>query len=252
MGEKLLDGLVAIICGGSGSVGAGIAEVFAKYGAFVVVQYKSRKENATKIVSKIRSNNGKAIELMCDALDEESVQLFYEEVERICDRIDILVNSIHEQSPMKNVSQMEWVDWIPHINAVRTNFNLCKYVLPYIRKSNNGRIIYISGGLSKRFYPGNSAYSAVKGGINNFCKTLALEEAEYGVTVNIVAPGRVEPDGNPDEIWKKTDEVWDYKTPLKRKVTAIDVGEAAAYYAFPSSACITGQTIFVASGEIIP
>ena len=255
MAEGMLDGLVAIVCGGSGHVGAGISRVLVKYGATVVVQYKSGKERASKVVSDIRSRNGKACGLMCDALDEESVQSFYSKIEREYGGIDILVNAVHQQAPMKSVSDMEWADWEPHINAMRTNFYLCKHVLPYIRKSENGRIIYISGGLSKRFFAGNTAYSAAKGGINNFCKTLALEEAVYGTTVNIVAPGRVEPekDSNvPDEIWEEIDSAWDYKTPLSRKVTAADVGETAAYFALPASACITGQTVFIASGEIMP
>jgi 3-oxoacyl-[acyl-carrier protein] reductase len=166
-----------------------------------------------------------------------------------------LVNAVHEQAPMKNVSEMDWEDWTPHINAIKANFNLCKQALPYLRKSENGRIIYISGGLSKRFYAGASAYSAAKVGINNFCKTLALEEAQYGTTVNIVAPGRVETDpfeDEHDEIWEEIDSSWDYKTPLNRNVTGFDVGETVAYFADPASACITGQTVFVASGEIIP
>ena len=255
MTKGMLDGLVAVVCGGSGHVGAGISQVLAKYGATVVVQYKSGKQRALKTVSDIQNCGGKASGFMCDALDEESVQSFFSNIEKECGGIDILVNAVHQQAPMKNVSDMEWTDWTPHINAMRTNFYLCKHVLPYIRKSENGRIIYISGGLSKRFFVGNTAYSAVKGGINNFCKTLALEEAGYGTTVNIVAPGRVEPekDGNePDEIWEEIDSAWEYKTPISRKVTAVDVGEVAAYFAFPASACITGQTIFAAGGEIIP
>lgn len=122
-----------------------------------------------------------------------------------------------------------------------------------MRKQGYGRIVFISGGLSRRFFRGCSAYTAIKSGINGFCKTLALEEGEHGITVNIVAPGKVV--ATHETHGEARDEIGDisaHSIPLMRFATPHDVAGAVLYFVSSGASGITGQTLFVAGGEIMP
>ena len=246
-----LKGLTAVVFGGSSHVGAGIVRELAKSGASVVIQYRSNSQRAEAYAEEIRAFGGTAMTMKCDGTDEASVKELFSAVKENFGGIDILVNAAHPQTGMVNVSEMVWEDFAPHISAWKLAFLTSKSVLPYLAESACGRIIYISGGLSKRHMAGTAAYSAAKGGLNNFYKTLALEAASDDITVNIIAPGRVSSEEE-SEGWKETDEKWgEYTTPLPHNVTPTDVGNAVVFYAQPSSRCVTGQTLYIASGEIL-
>jgi 3-oxoacyl-[acyl-carrier protein] reductase len=162
---------------------------------------------------------------------------------------------VHGSADPKNVADMQWEDWAVHLAALKCHFLLCRMVLPYLREQHYKRIVFISRGLSRRYFRGCSAYTTVKAGLNGFCKTLALEEGMHGITVNIVAPGRVIPTEKkspPDQSWEEMDRHWISNAPLWRDATAEDVAAAVLYFVSPQAGCITGQTLFVAGGEIMP
>jgi 3-oxoacyl-[acyl-carrier protein] reductase len=171
--------------------------------------------------------------------------------------LHVLVNTVHGQFTPKPIAEMSWTDWSVHLDALKAQFLVCQAVLPSMREQRYGRIIYISAGLSKRLFRGCSAYSTVKAGLNAFCKTLAIEEGRYGITVNIVAPGKVVPDDgreptdNPED-WEALNRQSMSKAPLGREATANDVADAVVYFASRQAGGITGQTLFVAGGEIMP
>jgi 3-oxoacyl-[acyl-carrier protein] reductase len=103
--------------------------------------------------------------------------------------------------------------------------------------------------------PGFSAYSAVKAGLNAFSKTLALEEGASGITVNIVAPGKVASatDQSPaSAAWAEAEAHQLAASPLGRHATAEDVADAVLFFASAAAVGLTGQTLFVAGGEIMP
>lgn len=126
-----------------------------------------------------------------------------------------------------------------------------------MRRQQYGRIVYVSAGLSKRLFAGCSAYSTIKAGLNAFSKTLAVEEGKHGITVNIVAPGKVVPlDGraatdNPED-WEDMNRQCLDNSPLGCPATSADVAQAVLFFASPQASGITGQTLFVAGGEIMP
>ena len=250
---KRLDNKVAIVFGSTGNVGPTIATRLAEEGARVVVHYNSNKEKADKIVSEIQDNGGKAIALQADANNEEAISSLLKNTVTAFGSIDIAVNVIHKDkgwSPVP-VNEMTWDDdWSTHIEAMKTNFIISKNILPYMRKQCFGRIVYISGGLAYRFYKGCSAFSASKAGMNAFCKTLALEEGENNITVNIVAPGKVEP--KIPLTCERFDEDNSRKCPLGKFACPEDVANAVLFFASDESSCITGQTMYVSGGEIMP
>ncbi len=108
-------------------------------------------------------------------------------------RVDGVVNLIHRDKEFEpcRAADMSWKNWEPHVEAMQAHFHVCKAVIPYMRKQQYGRIVYLSGGLSCRFFEGCAPFSAVKAGMNAFSKTVALEEGKYNITVNTVAPERL-------------------------------------------------------------
>ena len=250
----LIENQVAVVFGSTGNVGSVIAEVLSKQGAKVVVHYNHSEKLARNIVTKIESAGGVAVAIQADVTDKETVELLMKKVVNSFGAINIVVNTVHRDADNKLVYEMKWADWDVHLEALKGHFYICNSVLPYMRKQNYGRIVYISGGLSNRFFRGCSAYTTIKAGLNGFCKTLALEEGEHNITVNIVAPGKViSKSGKSDDIntLKEMEREQISRSALKRFATADDVANAVLYFVSPGSSCITGQTIFVTGGEII-
>ena len=145
---------------------------------------------------------------------------------------------------------MEWEDWQCHLEAMKVHFNICKALCPVMKRQQYGRIIYISGGLAYRFYKGCAAYSAAKAGLNAFSKTLAAEVGKDHITVNIVAPGKVVQTDTAGTDRFQEDQV--SKCPLGRFTTPADIAGAIEYFASPAAENVTGQTIYVSGGEIMP
>ena len=253
-----LKGQIALVCGATGRVGSTIALTLARSGVGVGLQYCNSKDKADHLAAKIEAAGGTAVTINADLVKENSVTKMVQEIKTKFGNIHILVNAVHGQFDPKPVAEMVWRDWDVHIDGLKGHFLLCKAVLPVMREQHYGRIVYISAGLSRRYFKGCSAYTAVKAGLNGFCKTLALEEGENGITVNIVAPGKVVPldddrqsVDNP-EAWEEMNRQSSAKTPLGREATSVDVAEAVLYFVSPQAGGITGQSLFVAGGEIMP
>lgn len=247
----------ALVCGGSGRVGSTIASTLGSWGANVAVQYHSQAGAAAQVVADISAAGAKSAAFKADLSNEAAVQDLVKSVEGHFGSLHILVNAMHGQFDPKDVADMGWQDWDVHLAALKAHFLICKAVLPVMRRQRHGRIIYISAGLSRRLFRGCSAYSAVKAGLNAFSKTLALEEGQYGITVNIVAPGKVVPSsGGPStdnpQAWEELNRQAESNAPLRRHATAEDVAAAVLGFASPQASGITGQTVFVAGGEIMP
>ena len=247
----------ALICGGTGRVGSVIAKELSAAGANVIVQYRQNKSIADQLVSEIITSGGHAAALQADVSRESGVIKLIQSARETFNSIHILVNAVHGQFTPKEIGEMTWEDWQVHLDALRAHFFLCKHITPVMRGQNYGRIIYISGGLSKRFFRGCSAYTTIKAGLNGFCKTLAIEEGPYGITVNIVAPGKVisldeRPSTDNPQAWEQLNRQSLNKSPLGRDANAQDVASAVLYFSSREASCITGQTLFVTGGEIMP
>lgn len=252
----LLDNQTAIVFGGSGLIGSAICKRLAQHGACTVVHFHHNRKTAQHIVVQIEDSGGRACAIHADATDSRSVGSLIDEAFSQYGSIHIVVDTIHNTSEHKPIRDMEWSDWRVHIDALKGHFTICKSVLPIMRKQEYGRIVYLSGGLSYRYFKGCAPYSTIKAGLNSFCKTLALEEGECNITVNIVAPGKVVelPDGilhqqaAHDELGNRSAA----ENPLKRFAAPDDVAGAVLYFVSPHASGITGQTLFVAGGEIMP
>lgn len=249
---------VIIVFGATGRVGEGVCTYLAEQGAVILAHYCSNQAKAEKIVQTIVNAGGRAQAIQADVTDPAAVHACLARVVERWGRIDGVVNQIHRDKEFKptSVAEMEWTNWESHIEAMKAHFLICKEVIPYMRRQHYGRIVYVSGGLSFRFFEGCSPFSAAKAGMNAFCKTLALEEGKNGITVNVIAPGKIAQfDGgaeNPPTLWQDLERRQLENNPIGRFCTPKDVASAAMVFLLKESGYLTGQTLFLAGGEIMP
>ena len=242
---------ITIVFGATGNVGAGVCRELAKAGHTVIVHYFHNQAKAQRLVEEIEALGGTARAIQADVREEEQVQALVEQVADEYGAVHTAVNFIHRDDYQpKEVADMEWEDWQCHLEAMRVHFNVCKALLPVMKRQQYGRIVYISGGLAYRFFKGCAAYSAAKAGMNAFSKTLASEVGKDHITVNIVAPGKVVCGEERGEARFQEDHV--SNCPLGRFTSPSDIAGAILFFASPAAENVTGQTIYVSGGEIMP
>jgi 3-oxoacyl-[acyl-carrier protein] reductase len=245
--------LTTIVYGASGPVGAGIALALGREGSNVVVHYNKNEAAAADIVARIEAGGSRALALSADITDEAALNGLLKRTLDQFGAVDCVVNSAHGAFEPKAVADLEWDDWRVHLDAQKGHFLICKTVLPIMRRQGSGRLVFVSGGLSHRLYAGFSAFSTVKAGLNAFSKTLALEEGRHGITINIVAPGKVSDSGAAptSDPWLGIEKHQLAAAPLGRYATGADVAEAVLFFLSPTAAGMTGQVLFVAGGEVM-
>ena len=244
---------VAVVFGATGQIGSRICTLLAQNHIAVVVHCFSNTRKAEAITSAIRESGGTAMAAQADIRDLDCVQELLANVYKAYGRIDIAINLIHKDSDFKPIpiADMEWQDWSGHLDALKAHFNICKAVLPYMKAQHYGRILYLSGGLAYRFYKGSAAFSTVKAGLNAFCKTLALEVGADNITVNIISPGRVVEKNEVQASGEFADDCVS-KCPMGRFASPDDIAHAVLFFISPGAEIITGQTLYITGGEIMP
>ena len=188
---KKLEGKISVVTGGSRGIGAAIAKGLGREGATVIINYNHSNEEAQAVVKEIAAMGTSAIALQADISDAEETRLFIEKVLAQFGRIDILVNNagITRDKTFKKMSYEEWHKVIDtNLSSV---FNTCKIALPSMLEQKYGRIINISSVIGQAGGFGQTNYAAAKAGLIGFSKSLALETARGGVTVNCICPGYI-------------------------------------------------------------
>ncbi len=242
---------VTVIFGGTGSVGASVCRTLADMGHTVAIHYHSNAAKARKLVDEITRAGGTAMAVQADLRDLSQARALVSQVTDRFGAVHAAVNFVHRDDYVPTeVADMEWSDWTCHLDAVQAYFHICKAVLPVMRKQRHGRIVYISGGLSYRFFKGCAAYSTVKAGLNAFSKSLAGEVGKDNITVNIVAPGKVV--STELDRGERFQEDHVSNCPLGRFTTPRDIAGAIHFFTSPGGELVTGQTLYVSGGEIMP
>jgi 3-oxoacyl-[acyl-carrier protein] reductase len=186
-----LDGRTALVTGSSRGIGRAIALRLAGEGANVIVNFRSREQEAQEVVSKIRAMNGNALACRADVSVFAEVEAMVQDASRTVGPIDILVNNATTHRGRK-VEKLPLEDWDLVIKSCLYGaFHCTRCVVPSMKDRKWGRIINISSSVGERGYPGDSAYGAAKAGILGFTKSLARELARDGINVTAVIPGFV-------------------------------------------------------------
>ena len=245
----MLKNQVAIITGSSQGIGAGLATYFAKQGAAVVVNYPfdSEEEKAKHVVAEITNNGGKAIAIKANVADEAEVKNMMEETVKEFGKLDILVNNagITRDSSFKKMT-VENFKMVLDTNLVGT-FITCKAAAEIMAEQGYGRIVNMSSiaGLQGNF--GQANYAASKAGVIGLTKSVAIEYAKKGVTVNAIAPGFVRTPMT-DQIPAEVRDNMIHSIPVKRMGEPEDIAATAAFLASKEAGYITGQVLSVNGG----
>lgn len=240
-----LTGKVAIVTGGSRGIGAEIAKNLAENGAEVVINYNSSKDAAEQLINEIQEFGGNGIALQADVSKHEEAQEFIEKAKSHYGKIDILVNNagITRDRTFKKMSKEDW-DQVINVN-LNSVYNTTSAVIDIMNEQKYGRIINISSFIGQEGGFGQTNYSASKAGIIGFTKSLALETAKNGITVNAVCPGYIATEmvkAIPEKVLQQLLA----KIPMQRLGEPAEIADAVLFLA--KNDYITGQTLNINGG----
>jgi 3-oxoacyl-[acyl-carrier protein] reductase len=247
---KPLAGRTVIVTGASKGIGRGIAKRFGAVGCSVLAVARTASD-ATNVAKEIVADGGKASAFAADVSNAASMRAMAAEALRRYGRIDILcANAGIFPAAKLDAMTVEDFDNVMATN-LRGTFLAVSVCLSELKKA-RGRIVVtssITGPITG--YPGWSHYGASKAGQLGFIRTAAIELAPFGVTINAVMPGNIATEGlsgmGPEYIAKMETSI-----PMKRLGTIDDIANAALYFASDEAAYVTGQTLVIDGGQILP
>lgn len=248
----MLKGKVALITGANQGLGLEIAKHFIQNGANVMICARSqdRLNDAIHALAQHAVTGVRVSGEVADVSDPEQVKKLTDNTLKQMDRIDILVACAGVYGPKGPVEETRWEEWSEAIDInLKGSVLPAVAVLPYMKKRQQGKIIFISGGGATKPLPGLSAYAASKAGVVRFAETLAEETKQFGIDVNAVAPGALNTrlldevlDAGPEKVGDNF-----YRQSLRQKEqggTPLSVGaELCVFLASSQSNGITGRLI---------
>lgn len=242
-----LEGKVALVTGASRGIGRAVALELARAGAEVAVNYAASEGPAQEVVREIEALGRRALAVKFDVADHEAVARGVKEVEEAFGRIDILVNNagITRDGVCMRLKEEDW-ERVLSVN-LKGAFLVTRAALPGMLKRRWGRIVNISSVVAFSGNPGQTNYAASKAGLVGFSRSLALEVASRGITVNVVAPGFIETDMTA-ALPEKAREALLSRVPLGRPGTPEEVAYAVVFLASEKAAYITGTVLHVNGG----
>jgi len=240
-----------IVTGGSKGIGKGIARVFARQGAKVMIAARG-EEAAKTTVAEFKAAGWTADYRLVDVTDMAAIEGLVADTEKAFGGLDILCANagIFPQSKILDMSPDEW-DLVINTN-LKSTFLSVKAAMPAMQKRGGGRIVLtssITGPVTG--FPGWTHYGASKSGQLGFLRTAAIELAKYKITINAVLPGNIKTEGL-DGLGEDYLATMAASIPLKRLGDVEDIGNAALYFASDEAGYVTGQTIIVDGGQILP
>lgn len=242
-----LAGRTALVTGATGVIGSRVCMRLAELGASLLLHCRSSADAAQRLagdrhrVVQTALPGAQGIAALRGAIEDAG-------------GADILVNTVHLGSATAPAAEQPLDELRRHLESAVLHAELAALVVPGMRSKAWGRVVYVSGALMTRPAPGMSGYGAAKAAASTFTRYLALEEGRAGITANIVAPGRVVDPEKPLDLapeWARLAEQLVARTALGRFPTPDDVAAAIVGLVLPTSAGVTGQTVWVTGGEPI-
>jgi 3-oxoacyl-[acyl-carrier protein] reductase len=243
-----LEGRSVVVTGASKGIGKGIARVFARQGAKVLVVAR----HADQAEACARELGASASAFAADVTKLADMEAMARAAAERHGGIDVLCANagVFPQAKIEELSAEQW-DHVLGTNLKGT-FLAVKACLPYLKKADGGRVVItssITGPVTG--FPGWTHYGASKAGQLGFLRTAAIELAKYEITINAVMPGNIVTEGL-EGLGADYLKTMAASIPLKRLGSVEDIGYAALFFASKEAAYITGQTIVVDGGQILP
>ncbi len=259
-----LEGKNIIITGAGQGIGLAVAKLFVKYGGRVAMIDHSGK--SFKEAEKIGKN---AIAFKCDVSDETQVKKTVNDIQKVFETIDILVNNaaVIVRKNIVDTTEEEW-DYAMNV-GVRGTFLFSKYVIPVMIKQKHGNIINTASNCAVSATPGAASYNAVKGAVASLTRAMAVDHAEQNIRVNCVCPGDVITPmlinegiqtgkittGNPQteeerKAWDEFIKECGSHRPMGRISTPEEIAYTYLYLATDMSGYATGSSVIVDGGRV--
>ena len=247
-----LAGLTALITGAGRGIGAGIARRFAQEGAVLVLNSRTESDLAL-LQQEITAAGGQASMIPADIGTATGVQAVLAACAKGSGHIDILVHNAGIY-PFAAIEQLTDETWQQTMETNLTSaFRLTRGLVAGMRERRFGRLLFTSSVTGNHVVvPGASHYAASKAGLNGFLRAAALEFAADGITVNGVEPGLVETPGALAVTTAEERAAMARFVPMKRWGNADDIAGAMLYLASRDAGYVTGQTIVVDGGALLP
>jgi len=241
--EQIPEGC-ALVTGASRGIGAAAAAELASAGWPVAVNYRADREGAERVVDEIESAGGRAVAVQADVADPAAAEELIGAAEQQLGKVLVLVNNagVTADGLSMRLSDDDWE------RVIQTNlsaaFRLTRTAIGPMMRARFGRVVNVASVVGLRANPGQANYSAAKAGLIAFTRTVAVEVARRGVTVNAVAPGLIETDLiadlDADELAKLI--------PARRVGTPQEVAACVAFLCTPAAGYVTGATLSVDGG----
>ncbi|OXM13250.1 SDR family oxidoreductase [Paenibacillus herberti] len=247
-----MKGKTALITGSAKGLGKRAAEELARFGCDIVLNYRSSGDDANELANELAKRYGvRSCAIQADvAVPSDTGKLARQALE-LTGQVDILVNNagpfIRERRVFAEYEEEEIIALL-HGNLLGSML-LDRHLLSGMRERGWGRVIHFGFGhaMEGRAWPHRAVYAAAKTGLVSFTKTLAVEEGQYGITVNMVCPGDIRGDFKEKSI-ADVRGISDEESPLSRPGTGEDVARVIAFLCLPQSDFLTGNIIDVTGG----
>ena len=248
MSTQDLSGKIALVTGASRGIGAAIADTLAAAGAKVIGTATS-ESGAAAIGERLAQWRGEGRAL--NSAEPETIENLISDIEKEFGKLDILVNNagITRDNLLMRMKEEEWDD-IMQVN-LKSVFRASKAVLRGMMKQRAGRIINITSVVGVMGNAGQTNYAAAKAGLIGFSKSMAREVGSRGITVNCVAPGFIDTDMT-RALPEETRKTFEAQTSLGKFGEAQDIADAVLFLASDQAKYITGQTLHVNGGMLMP
>lgn len=246
-----LSSKVAVVTGGGSGIGKATSLLFAQEGAAVCVADRYR-DRAQSVAAEIQKQGGKAVAVEADVSDPAGVDGMIADALKNLGSVDVLVNNagIILQAPAVDMTEQQWDRILT--NNLKSCF-LCSRAAAkqMIRQGRGGRIVNISSIHAELSEPSASAYTAAKGGMEAFSRTLATELAPHKITVNCIRPGATFTELTLPMYTEAVKKALFTRIPLKEIAEAFWIADGIVFLASGRARYITGQTLAIDGGYLM-
>lgn len=245
-----LKGKVAIITGGDSGIGRSVAVLFAREGADVAILYLDQHQDAEETRRVVEEQGRKCLTFAGDVADRDVCHKVIDETLAKLGKLDILINNAAEQHPQEKLEDISEEQWE---KTFRTNifgmFQMTKAALPHLQKG--ASIINTTSVTAYKGSPQLLDYSATKGAITAFTRSLSMNLAERGIRVNGVAPGPIWTPLIPSTFDEEKVAKFGANVPMERPGQPDEVAPAYVYLASSDASYVSGQVIHVNGGTVV-